>query len=136
MKKLSDIDINKKFTGYYWLSDSDKPEILDDEIKDFSTVIKKNSQFIQEAYFTDGENSYSIKHFDGRGHIVSIANIKEIEAKDYTLNSYIADPAIVRVSKKNVSKLNFITEWKAEVDDLCKEMEVLKPGKVAFTGFE
>jgi len=134
MKKLSDIDKNKTFTGYYWLSDSDKPKILNEEKFGFN---ENENNFIQEAYFKDDENSYSIKHFGGKGYIVSIVNINEIiEKTEYT---YIADPAIVREADKKgieITKLKFITEWKAEVDDLCKEMEVLKPGRVAFTGFE
>lgn len=127
---------NSKFEGYYWLSNSDTPVVLNGESANFAEYETSNP-FIQEAYFTDGTTSYSIKHFDGKGHVVSESNCANFAEKSE--HQYLADPAIIRAGKEkglDVSKLSFIQEWKDEKDELCDDMNVLKPAKIAFIGFD
>ncbi len=129
-------EINGKFTGYYWLSNSDTPVILNNESADFAEYDNSNP-FIQEAYFTDDVTSYSIKHFDGKGHIISEVKIADIANETY--HDYLADAAIIRAGKDkelDIKLVSFIQEWKDEEDKLCKNMQVLKPAKIAFIGFD
>lgn len=134
--KLEDIPKDVKFTGYYWLDNTHKPVVIVDECINLSEY-RSASPFIVEAYFTDNKISYSIKHFDGLGHIVTGIKITDIKKK--TEHKYIADPAIIREGKVkglNIKKLSFLQEWKGVPDELCENMDVLKPQRIVFTGFE
>ncbi len=125
-----------EFEGYYWLSDSEIPVVLNNETADFAKYENSNP-FIHEAYFTDGEKSYSIKHFDGKGHIVSQTKIADFAEK--TEHHYLADSAIIRAGKEKglkIKKLSFMQEWKEKTDKLCDMMQVLQPAKIAFVGFD
>ncbi len=136
INKLQDIDKNRNYTGYYWLSDSTHPVVINNDKFDL-TEYDNSNPFIQEAYFTDGDISYSIKHFDGIGHVVTVAKIAEMEnPMEY---SYIPDPAVIRMGEKigiNIAKLKFVQEWTPCPDALCENMDVLKPARIAFVGFE
>lgn len=131
---LKDIDISKEYNGYIWLSDESKPQIMDKSSVNFYKYENTNP-FIQEGYFTDDEFSYTIKHFDGIGHCVYKTKIDELKNGNEEISSYLADPALTRENEK-IKKLKFITEWIAENDEKCDNMEVLKPGRVAFIGFD
>lgn len=134
--KLQDIDKNRNYTGYYWLSDSTHPVVLDKTMFD-PTQYDNSNPFIQEAHFTDGDVSYSIKHFDGIGYVATAVIITEL--KNPMEYFYIPDPAVIRAGAKigiNIGRLKFIQEWALCPDDLCENMNVLKPARIAFVGFE
>ena len=132
--KLNEIQ-KRCFTGYYWLSDADEPVILNNETVDLAKYENSNP-FIQEAYFADELLSYSIKHFDSLGHIVIESEYNSFDIA--TEHTYLADPAVVRAGLKNgleISKISFSQEWGDVEDDLCENMMVLQPAKIAFIGF-
>ena len=130
--KLEDIDISGEYKGYFWLSDKDLPTILDNSSYSFKEHENSNP-FIHEAYFTDKEFSYSIKHFDSVGHIVT--KYKLLDFEKFEEAKYLADPALKKGDDR-ITKLIFKTEWIEEKDEFCNDMEVLKPNRVAFMGFE
>ena len=136
--KLHEIPKGVEFTGYYWLANSHRPEILKGEAKIFEEIdgIKDKKNYIQEAFFRDKETAYSIKHFDGTGHMVSSVRIDDIDEK--TSHSYLADPALIRSGNDralDIKTLSFVQEWVESPDELCEKMGVLKPGRIAFVGF-
>jgi len=129
--KLSEIPKDVEFEGYYWLDNTHIPVVFKDKMVDLSKY-ETASPFIQEAFFTDKVTSYSVKHFDGLGHVVTSIKIDEI--KENSVHSYLANPAIIR-EDNSIYNLAFIQEWAEEKDELCENLMVLKPGRIAFIGF-
>ena len=128
---LNDIPLNKKFNGYYWLSDSEFPVVLNNEEVDFS-VYENSNPFIQEAYFSDNIISYCIKHFDGIGHTVVARTLSEIE--NLSELTCLPAPQLLKINQ-NIKYLSFIQVWNDVEDILCENMKTLQPGVVLFKEF-
>lgn len=115
--------------GYIWWSDKAEPEIIQNK-----QVILKNEEipFIIEGQLFDDESktSYSIKYVDG-----------EYKLKPYVVADEDFNKSNVVLRKYQSHRmdgkiLQFLEYWKAEKDELCLDMEVLKPTEVVFVGFK
>lgn len=131
MKKynsISEISSADKYEGYVWMSDQQKPIVLQDEAFDFSKI--KDNPFVIEAllYCKEKNVSIMVKHTDK--YIINEYDLTELaEKSEITENEYLPH----RVD--GVSKLKFATIWRAEKDPLCENMESLKLKANVFTGF-
>ena len=134
IKELSEIP-EIEYQGYIWKSDQSEPDILNNEAYDFSTI--KTNPFIIEGYlYSAKENiSISIKQIDGE-YFINKIDLSDLDfsKENFTKHNYLSDPAISK-QNKDYKYINFIEFWKAEEDDLCNDMKVLKPDWVAFVGF-
>ena len=83
-----------EYTGYIWLSDQSKPDILENETYDFSKI-KQNPFIIEAKLFAEKENvSVNVKHIDGK-YIISIIELNNIpENAEIEDKSYLANPAL------------------------------------------
>jgi CRISPR type III-associated protein (TIGR04423 family) len=130
--KLSEIP-DYIYTGYIWLSDQSRPEILDISKFDF-TKIGKNP-FIVEAYlYAEKKNiSIAIKKYDDK-YYISQVDLNKIDTINGQIkkHTYIADESL----GPKIKKLSFKEYWQPKTDELCENMKVLKPTWIAFTGFE
>jgi len=115
--------------GYIWWSDKAEPEIVQNK-----SVVLKNEEipFIIEGQLFDDKSktSYSIKYVDG-----------EYKLKPYVVADEDFNKSNVVLRKYQSHRmggkiLQFLEYWKAEKDELCLDMEVLKPTEVVFVGFK
>lgn len=117
------------FEGYVWKSDESSPEVLQNQVYDFQSILK--NPFIIEALLYSKENNISI-HIQHTG-IYQIA--------EYDLNALKEKEAVFEKKEylphrlKDVSKVNFQQVWMEEEDPLCEGMPVLKMKAVIFCGF-
>ncbi len=123
---------NFKYTGYVWKSDKPEPDILFNEIFDFSGI--KTNPFIIEAnlFAEDDKTSVSIKPLNGNYFILEIdlskaANVSS-QIREY---KYIANSALCKIKK-----LKFKQYWEEIEDPYCENLPVLTPAWRAFVGFE
>lgn len=118
------------YQGYYWMSNEDKPETLNN--KNFSNQLDASiNPFIIEAQLYDDatRTSISVKYVDGEYIANSYQLPERIKQEEYTEQIYTAHRL------EDVSHLRFYRHWVAEVDELCEGMEVLKPKELIFAGF-
>lgn len=118
------------YQGYYWMSDKDKPTTLDN--KDFSNQLDANiNPFIIEAQLYDEatRTSICVKYVDGEYVANSYQLPENVSTDEYTEQVYIAHRL------EGVSRLRFYRHWVAETDELCENMQVLKPKELIFAGF-
>lgn len=124
--------INKEnnYSGYYWLSDMDRPTIVNGL---FDKELNPNTiPFIVEAQLYDEMNktSYSIRYVDGE-YLVKEYRITENDENDGRLEvSYVGN------KMEDHARLKFLQCWECEPDDLCEGMLVEKPAQFVFIGFE
>lgn len=129
-----------KYDGYYWMSDSKKPEVLANAyIPDIlSKPDASKNPFVIEAQLYDKDNkiSYSLKYVDGKyilkKYILANQSTGNESKKDnscYTRKQYFAN----RMPGK---KLIFRQYWRDTEDTLCGGMPVLQPAELVFVGFE
>ena len=128
---LQEID-KLPYTGYLWHSDQENPvKVTKDQTVDFSKV-DINPFIIEGNLFNEQEQiSISIRH-DGTKPIITRADLKKAKALGIELKkqNFIAH----RI--EGVEKLQFTQAWKAEKDEFCNDLEVLKPAWSVFTGFD
>ena len=121
----------KEFTGYYWMSDENKPHLLFKE--KFNPDLKGNNPFIIEGnlFAYDGTVSISIEHIDGQ-YLIGRINWEDID-----VGIVLEEETYLSSHKtEDFKKVKFKRAWIAEADPECEGMEVLKPAWRAFTGFE
>ena len=125
------IDKTKKYEGYVWMSDKEKPDVLRDELLkvDFSTI---ENPFVIEAQLFDKESltSYSVKFIDGEYYV-----------KDFKLTEEDLKGATVFIPKsrlKGVKGLKYVMKWEVqeEGDPLCEGMKTKVPTALVFIGFD
>lgn len=120
------------YEGYYWLSNADKPVVIDG----YFNGLRLNSDdnpFVIEAQLFDRENnvSFSVKYVDGKYY-----------AYCYKLNDATDDKEEVKVQKYCSNQMDdhqwlyFLQYWRTESDKLCDGMDVLQPAEMVFVGFE
>lgn len=100
---------------------------------------KKNPFIIEGNLWDDGRNSIMIRYVDGK-YIVRRTKVKEeelsraysqaYESGSPTLKKYLAH----RI--EGVKCLCFLQYWQAESDKMCEGMQVLRPSKLVFIGFD
>lgn len=121
-KKINIEDIpSGDFQGYYWLSDSSKPEVQNEGEIDKSVF--NNLPFVIEAnyYSSDLGISIQIKNIDGIYDVAQI-DVKDLDAKKYIGHDIDSDYLVVEA-------------WQEEKDDLLENMTTKVPSWVAFKGF-
>lgn len=129
------IDKTKKYEGYVWMSDCDKPDVLRDELLkvDFSTI---ENPFVIEAQLFDKESltSYSVKFIDGEYHIMKF----KLEEKDLLEPIHFVPKSRLDTKSGKVKSLKFKQLWKVleEGDPLCEGMKTKVPTALVFIGFD
>jgi len=131
MKKINIADFPKTllFTGYYWLSDQQKPIQLSEQV--FDIQLLEYQPYVVEGRLYSKENDLSIHiHFiDGKYDIFQM-NWREKPTEWETINtSYLAHD----LDKVNEIKVTEV--WIPANDPNCENMEVLQPAFLGFKGF-
>ena len=128
LNKISEIS-NLDYVGYYWLSDSDKPERIQSvqELEKYEKDGEPTNPFILEAalYSEDSNASVSVRHSDGR-YLINEFEISKFQTANH---SYLANASL----SKNI---NLTELWLEETDENCEDMKVLTKKAVVFTGFK
>lgn len=134
-----------KYEGYLWYSNEKKPMVFDgsEPVPEMNLDEEKNPFIIEgNLWDEDGRNSIMIRYVDGE-YIVRRTKVKEEELKassrassqayesgNPTLKKYLAH----RI--EGVKCLCFLQYWQAESDKMCEGMQVLRPSKLVFIGFD
>lgn len=127
---MANIPQDKKYNGYYWMSDRKEPIVLHEEYFDQELDPKLNP-FVIEAQLFDGKTSYSLKYVDGQ-YIVVETDLTAYDLNDGTFTEQVFLGN--RMGNGNVW-LKFYQQWVEKEDKLCENMKVLVPGKLIFAGF-
>lgn len=137
-----------KYKGYLWYSNEKEPKVFDgSEMVPEMNLDEKKNPFVIEGNLWDADNmtSIMIRYVDGE-YIVRPTRVskEELEGisseKAYksgnsnsmatTLKKYLAH----RI--EGVKCLCFLQYWQAESDEMCEGMQVLRPSKLVFIGFD
>jgi CRISPR type III-associated protein (TIGR04423 family) len=122
------------YTGYCWLSDADRPIILENEPINYKPVL--NPFIIEGHLFSEQDNvSICIRHIDGQYLIHKISWPRELPADRISENGHVY-LAGARFRESGITKLKFRRYWAAQPRENCEGMSVLMPGPVGFIGFE
>lgn len=131
MKKINIADFPKTllFTGYYWLSDQQKPVQLSEHI--FDIQLLEYQPYVVEGRLYSKENDLSIHiHFiDGKYDIFQM-NWREKPTEWETINSTYLAHDLDKVNEIKVTEV-----WIPANDPNCENMEVLQPAFLGFKGF-
>lgn len=129
-----EIKLNKAF-GYLWMSDMQKPKVLQGEANRTHTLTDGENPFVVEGMLFDGETSTSIKYVDGK-YIVKetvLADLDALNGVKSTEQEYVPS---TRMKLADGKKLLFRQYWRPVTDDLCENMDVLQPAELVFVGFK
>lgn len=131
MKRINidDIDFTLDYEGYYWLSNEQKPHIVNKISKDIFTDLP----FVIEGNFyhkdEDKEISISVKNIDGQ-YQIHRADLKGIHDDQKTEQAYLAHDL------EGIKQLKIVQVWEeSERDELLARMTTLIPKWQAFAGF-
>lgn len=131
MKKINIADFPKTllFTGYYWLSDQQKPIQLSEQV--FDIQLLEYQPYVVEGRLYSKENDLSIHiHFiDGKYEIFQM-NWREKPTEWETINSTYLAHDLDKVNEIKVTEV-----WIPANDPNCENMEVLQPAFLGFKGF-
>jgi CRISPR type III-associated protein (TIGR04423 family) len=131
MKKINIADFPKTllFTGYYWLSDQQKPIQLSEQV--FDIQLLEYQPYVVEGRLYSKENDLSIHiHFiDGKYDIFQM-NWREKPPEWETINSTYLAHDLDKVNEIKVTEV-----WIPANDPNCENMEVLQPAFLGFKGF-
>lgn len=131
MKKINIADFPKTllFTGYYWLSDQQKPIQLSEQV--FDIQLLEYQPYVVEGRLYSKENDLSIHiHFiDGKYDIFQM-NWREKPLEWETINSTYLAHDLDKVNEIKVTEV-----WIPANDPNCENMEVLQPAFLGFKGF-
>ncbi|MBQ7691821.1 MAG: TIGR04423 family type III CRISPR-associated protein [Muribaculaceae bacterium] len=127
---IDQIDYSAQWTGYYWMSDQDRPEVLENVVLE-KTLLQQKLPFVVEAQLTCGTCSLSIRNVDGR------CRITEYDAADLNDPNNSEEETFISLRMGN-RRLCFKRRWQetADVDNLCMGMTTLLPAGLMFTGFK
>lgn len=131
--KISEIPVNNKYQGYLWMSNSKKPEELDNEPLKASLGSVLNP-FVVEGELWDSENkrSYSI-HQAGNITICLAFNVKD---SDFNGKDANIDDRVYASHRMKHQGLHFLEYWEPSSSDACLGMETLEMTKRVFVGFK
>jgi len=126
ISNLSEIPSDKKYSGYYWMSDEREPKLVDGE---FNPPLNGNNPFIIEAnLYAKDEISVSIEHIDGK-YLIGIVDWNLVdETTILESQTYLGRG----LKEKSVCLAH---AWIPVIDPECARMEVLQPAWRAFKGF-
>ena len=131
MKKINIADFPKTllFTGYYWLSDQQKPIQLSEQV--FDIQLLEYQPYVVEGRLYSKENDLSIHiHFiDGKYDIFQM-NWREKPPEWETINSTYLAHDLDKVNEIKVTEV-----WIPANDPNCENIEVLQPAFLGFKGF-
>ena len=130
MGRISITDIESlNYDGYIWMSDSEAPQILNQESFPQPTQV---NPFIVEGQLYNEERgiSYSIKYVDGQ-YLVQKYNVTAAD-----LSNSDNEPKEYLSNLKDGRWLKFLRYWEENQDDNCMGMPVLKLTKNVFIGFK
>jgi len=133
LSKLFDVP-QEKCNGYYWLSDSQNPFIVDSKPSDLINYEKAagpSNPFIIEAalYYPEQDISVMIKH-GSCGYRIDMIQWKLGEVGEVTEQSFIVNPRL-----SGLGKIRLRTAWVNTPDVLCQNLNVLEPAWSGFVGF-
>ena len=125
------------YHGYYWMSNQNKPNVLNGE--NFTLELKNGSNpFVIEAQLYDKskEISYSVKYFDGEYHILR-HDINELKGEKNTE----IDELLFESKRMDGKVLKFNRFWheddeEDDINGLLCDMKTLEPKEMVFVGFE
>lgn len=134
--KVNNIE-SGNYVGYYWMSNSSKPERVDGT-PFFVALDEKKNPFVMEAQLYDPlrQISYSVRYVDGHFLIHRFDLTRDFENGDYEYSEieYVANRL------PDVDTFLFRQYWKAEGDPigctLCEGMKTLRPNALVFVGFK
>jgi len=117
------------YTGYYWLSNAEKPQRVNGNFP--SETFTEKLPFIVEGNIYDEANqrSISIRH-NGEKHVINQYNLDDLSGYEKNPVAFIGH----RLLEKG--KVKFWEIWKEEEDPLCTGMKTLRPYARVFVGFE
>jgi CRISPR type III-associated protein (TIGR04423 family) len=122
---------NYKFTGYYWVSDQDKPVMLFDEVFPKDKFEKGINPFCIEALLYSETEQVSI-HIQHTGHyLIHAYDLKQLAGLEVVEKTYLPHKL------ENVEKVKFKQVWE-EVPLYVsgdESMPTLKPSALIFSGF-
>jgi len=129
---IKDIDFNRKYTGYLWMSNKDKPLVLAEPGTVSSALFETKNPFVAEGLLYDSGNdvSISIRYADGKYFITRYENARG--ADDDPLAD---DVEYFSVRMAPELKMKFRRRWKLEPDPNCEDMEAPSVESEAFIGF-
>jgi len=121
------------YVGYYWLSDQNKAEPVDDAKVDFSCFERNGrpiNPFIVEAnLFSMGTGvSVSVSHLDNEYQVTVIDWLKGPDAE-------VLEHTFIGHRSLGGKRLCFREAWIPVPDNLCEGFSVLTPTIVGFIGF-
>lgn len=133
-----------KYVGYLWRSDQRAPEVYDGTGELELSLPDGENPFIIEGNLWDEaqRRSIMIRYIDGRYHVRRVIvtgpelkgiSDKAIEAAEGQVATTVKEYLAHRIG--GVEKLRFLQYWRAEKDDLCGGMPVLRPYQLVFVGF-
>jgi CRISPR type III-associated protein (TIGR04423 family) len=125
IEKLADIP-NLNYKGYYWLSDSETPVMVNGKFD--STQIKINP-FIIEGMLWDEKTKKSIMISHTGNYQIFEYDLKEIEGE-------LVEKEYMAHRLAGVSKVCFKQLWQDVRDANCEGKEVLKMKAQIFVGFK
>lgn len=138
VNKLEDIDKSKRYVGYYWMSNSNKPKkvvgTLENELP-FTNAKETTNPYIVEANLYCNEGfSISVKNTGEKPIVTQIMVSKEDKGDGVSIKIENQDYIAHRLP--GIEKVCFKQAWIAEPDENCEGMDVLQPAWRAFIGFE
>lgn len=126
----------RKYSGYVWMSDSNKPIVLHNEEYSLEIADDANPFVIEAQLYSSKDNvSVSVKYVDGKYIVKEYENVSpESKSDTITFKEYVANPRIGN------DALLFLQYWEEKEDDnvnpLRCDMKELRPGKLVFVGFK
>ena len=131
IKDISQIP-DYKFTGYYWWSDCDKPEMLFEETFPKDKILASLNPFCVEALLYSKEEGVSV-HIQHTGEYqVTAFDHQELDKLEIVTKEYIPHKL------EQVQKVIFKQVWEEsplEVDE-STSFPTLKPTALIFSGFK
>lgn len=135
-----------KYKGYLWYSNEKEPKVFDgsEMVPEINLDEKKNPFIIEgNLWDKDGRNSIMIRYVDGE-YIVHRTQVKEEKLKGISSSEAYGSKSDIATTRKDylahriggVKCLSFLQYWKAEADEMCEGMQVLRPSKLVFIGFD
>lgn len=138
-----------KYVGYLWYSNEKEPKVFDgSEMVPEINLDEKENPFIIEGNLWDEDDrksmkSIMIRYVDGK-YIVHRTEVNEEELKGISSSQAYGSKSHIATTRKDylahriggVKCLSFLQYWKAEADEMCEGMQVLRPLKLVFIGFD
>lgn len=118
-----------KFSGYYWVSDQDKPEMLFEEIFPKDKFDEGANPFCIEALLFSESEQVSIHTQHTGSYLVHAFDLKQLVGLEIEEKSYLPHKL------DQIQKVTFKQVWEEEPLEQGSEMMTLKPTALIFSGF-